>query len=212
MTQSLDYLSFYRWAPFKWEIKRNDQLSGLGSGRTIGAELAPPLWMAQVSALQMRNTIAEEIDAKIRALRGPQDLFMMTSSLFRGPRLDPAGALLGNAAVSVASIVEGGTALALKRLPAGYVLSIGDKVQIQYGGEPERYAFFEFSQAGVASGAGVTPQIPIFPALPAGVAVDMAVTLIKPACRVFVVPESYKVGQVTGGITYGCSFQIMQKK
>jgi hypothetical protein len=212
MTQPLDYLAFYRWAPFKWEVKRGDELSGLGSGRTIAAELSSPLWTAPVNALPMRNSLAEELDAKIRALNGAQEPFMMTSPLFRGPRLDPTGALLANAYVSISSIAAGGTAVALKGLPAGYVLSTGDKVQVQYSMSPERYAFFEFSEAGAANGSGVTGPLKVFPALPAGVSADMGAVLITPACRVFIVPDSYKAGQITGGRTSGCSFQIMQKK
>jgi hypothetical protein len=212
MTQPLSFFYGYRWAPFKWEIQRNDELSGQGSGRTISAELAPPLWYAQVSARQMPNSIAEELDTKIRSLGGAQTPFLMTSPLFQGPRKDPSGAILGSRTVSLASVLAGGTAVALQGMPAGYIISIGDKVQVQYGTSPDRFAFFEFWESGAANSSGITAQLKVYPPLPTGVSAGVVATILKPACRVFVVPDSYKVGQIAGSFTAGCSFQILQKK
>ncbi len=134
---------------------------------------------------------------------------MMASSLFCAPKSDPAGVGLLGAMVMLLSISASRAAVALSGLPAGYKLTTGDKFSFAYG---ERFYFGEFSETAVAALDGTTAQIAVFPNLPAGAAAGVAVTLIKPACKVVIVPGSYKVGEISGRFTQGGSFQIIQKK
>jgi len=210
MVQPLSYLSDrFHWLPFKWDIQRNDEYSGTGDGRVWQAKLAPELWRATVVHAQLLNTVAEELDGAIRALRGAEVPFMMASPLFCAPKSDPTGAGLEGANVSLLSISATRAAVVLAGLPAGYKLTTGDKFTFAYGG---RFYFGEFSQTAVAALDGTTAQIAVFPNLPAGAAAGVAVTLIKPACKVVIVPGSYKVGEISGRFTRGGSFQIIQKK
>lgn len=210
MVKPLSYLSDrFRWLPFKWDIQRNDEYSGTGDGRVWQAKLAPELWRATVAHAQLLNTAAEELDGAIRALRGAEVPFMMASPLFCAPKSDPTGVGLGGASVKLLSISAARAAVALAGLPAGYKLTTGDKFSFAYG---ERLYFGEVSEIAVAASSGNTPQFAIFPNLPAGAAAGVAVTLIKPPCKVVIVPGSYKVGEISGRFTRGGSFQIIQKK
>lgn len=210
MVKPLSYLSDrFRWLPFKWDIQRNDEYSGTGDGRVWQAKLAPELWRATVVHAQLLNTVAEELDGAIRALRGAEVPFMMASPLFCAPKSDPTGVGLGGANVTLLSISAARAAVVLAGLPAGYKLTTGDKFSFAYG---ERFYFGEFSETAVAALDGTTAQIAVFPNLPAGAAAGVAVTLIKPPCKVVIVPGSYKVGEISGRFTRGGSFQIIQKK
>ena len=210
MVRPLSYVSDrFRWLPFKWDIQRNDEYSGTGDGRVWQAKLAPELWRATVNHSKLLNSVAEELDGAIRALRGAEVPFMMASPLFCAPKSDPKGAGLEGANVTLLSMSASRAAVVLAGLPAGYKLTTGDKFSFAYG---ERFYFGEISETAVAAIDGTTAQIAVFPNLPAGAAAGVAVTLIKPACKVVIVPGSYKVGEISGRFTRGGSFQIIQKK
>lgn len=210
MVKPLSYLSErFDWLPYKWDIQRNDEYSGTGDGRVWQAKLAPELWRATVTHAALLHPVAEELDAAIRALRGAETPFLMVSSLFCAPKSDPAGTGLTGANVKLLSIASSRAAVAFSGLPSGYKLSTGDKFSFAYG---ERLYFGEVSEQVVAAANGSTAQVAVFPNLPAGAAAGAVVTLVKPACKVVIVPGSYKVGDIDGRFTRGGTFQIVQKK
>ena len=50
MTKPLSYLSDLLCIDsVTWDVQRNDELSGSGDGRVWQAELAPPLWTADIA-------------------------------------------------------------------------------------------------------------------------------------------------------------------
>ncbi|MGY5812000.1 hypothetical protein ACXHXG_30410 [Rhizobium sp. LEGMi198b] len=199
-----------------WDIQRNDELSGTGDGRLWQAELAPPLWTGTVTLIPMLNQAAKQIAARIRKLHGAQEALFLYDPLSQYPQADIGGAILGASVVQVASIGGNFDTLALKGLPAGYVLTVGDKMQIAYSSNPTRYAFLEASETVAADGTGVTPSFGVFPHVPTGVAANLAVTLIKAACKCVIVPGSANPGTAGGsnggGITSGLTFKVIQKK
>lgn len=207
-----DYLSWVRWLPWKWDIQRNDELSGTGDGSVYQAELATPLWCARLVATNLVNSQAEALHARLRALRGAAVPFLLVNKFFHAPKADPAGAALAGFSVSILSAAPGGTAIALSGLPAGFVISEGDKLSLSYFTSPVRYFFAEFSGNAVADPLGETVQIPIFPPLPSGVGAGMDVTLVDPACRVVVVPGSFKIGETSGRFTSGTTIDVIQKR
>ncbi|WP_320188911.1 hypothetical protein RMS29_028295 (plasmid) [Agrobacterium rosae] len=210
MVKPLSFLSDrFRWFPFKWDIQRNDEVSGTGDGRYWQASLAPELWRATVFHMPLLNSVGEELDAVIRSLRGAQEAFFMASSLFCAPKSDPSGAGLVGANVTLLTIAANRAGAAFSGLPAGFVLSTGDKFSVAYG---ERFYFGEIGETAPAAANGTTANLSIFPNFPAGVTAGAVVTLIKPACKVVVVPGSHKPGDIDGRFTKGGSFQIIQKK
>lgn len=232
----------FAWLPFRWDIQRNDEFSGSGDGRVWQAELAPPLWVATVSHDRLLNSDAEVLDAIIRSLRGAQEPFLLRSSLFCGPKHDRSGALLGNAAVMISGVLSrkrivlsglpGGYVLAagdkieISRDPANpanlqpFVLASGawndngfwHDSGLWSGVLPNlQYAFCEASADVVADGTG-TVTLDVFPNLPSWVVANMTVKLVKPACRVVIVPGSYSPGAVEGRFVRGGSFKVVQKR
>lgn len=192
-----------------WDIQRNDELSGSGDGRVWQAELAPPLWTGTVTLADMYNAEAKQIAARIRKLHGAQEALFLYDPLSKYPQADPDGTKLGAASVSIAALGSDNASLSLKGLPSGYRLTVGDKMQIGYGG---RYAFLEVSETVAANGAGTTPVFGVFPHLPAGFSVDLGVVLLLPACKCIIMPGSHNPGTASGMITTEATFKIVQKK
>ncbi|MET3601808.1 hypothetical protein [Martelella mangrovi] len=202
-----DFFDHLPLLPMRWVIQRNDELSGAGEGVYWQAELAPPLWGAEVSVRPVRLPQASEISALVNRLHGAQEPFLFRDPFICGPRRDPSGNQLTGASVTVASV--SGFSLGLSGLPAGYQLSIGDKLQITSSGKT---AFVEVSENVVATAGGTTGAFDVFPRLPALVSAGDVVTLVKPACPCVIVPKSYKSGSASGNIVRGISFSIIQKR
>ena len=197
----------------KWDTQRNDELSGIGSGRTWQASLAAPLWTAQVSLVPMRSADMEEIAAIIRKLQGAKNSFALTDPSKRYPKADPTGSILGAAAVTISAIGGDRQSLTLAGLPAGYVLTRGDKAHANYGSSPSRRWFFEVSETVTASGGG-TATFEVFPTVPLSVTTATAVTLALPACRGFIVPKTFDPGtaDALSNVTAGAGFTFMERR
>ena len=192
-----------------WDIQRNDELSGSGDGRVWQAELAPPLWTGTVTLSDMYNAEAKQIAARIRKLHGAQEALFLYDPLSKYPQADPDGTKLGSASVSVVALGADNASLSLQGLPAGYRLTVGDKIQVGYGG---RYAFLEVSETASADGQGITPVFGVFPHLPAGFTAGLGVILLLPACKCLIMPGSHNPGTASGPITSGATFKVIQKK
>jgi len=195
----------------EWSVKRNDTLSGQGSGRIWQAELAPPLWMASVELDRRPSNEMKQYAALIRKLHGAQEAFFLYDPLSKYPQNDPNGSVLGNTIVRVDTIPSHRASIALKGLPSGYRLLPGDKMQITYNISPTRYAFLEVSESVLVSSEGSTGFIGVFPHVPVGIEVDDRVTLVKPACRMVIMPNTHRPGQARRHLTEGAGFTAIQK-
>lgn len=191
-----------------WDIARSDEISGTGNGDVWQAELADPKWTADVKLTINEHDGAKQIAALIRKLHGAQESFFLFDPLSPYPQSDPDGSILGASTVQVHT---GGTnTIRLKGLPAGYVLTLGDKLQIVFSST--QHYFGEFSETITADGSGVTAAVEVFPHLPSGIAADDAVTLVKPACKGFIVPGSHNPGTGQGPLTNGAGFKFMERR
>lgn len=195
-----------------WDIQRNDEMSGGGDGRVWQAELAPPLWTADVVLSDDPHNEVKQIAALIRRLHGSQESFMLYDPLSMYPQADRNGAILGANVVTVKSVGTDRQSLSLKGLPDGYTLTLADKMQIAYASDPVRNFFCEVSETIIADGDGETAEFAIFPHIPVGLAIDDVVTLKRPACKVFVPPNAFKPGTARGAITGSASFKVIERR
>ena len=195
-----------------WDIQRNDEMSGSGDGRVWQAELAQPLWTADVVLSDDPHNDVKQIAALIRRLHGSQESFMLYDPLSMYPQADPKGTALGANVVMVKSIGADRQSLSLKGLPNGYTLTLADKMQVAYASGPVRNFFCEVSETVTSNGGGETAEFGVFPHIPVGLAVDDVVTLKRPACKVFVPPNAFKPGTARGTITGGASFKVIERR
>ncbi len=195
----------------EWDIQRNDELSGDGNGDLWQAELADPFWRATVTLGRGLHAELKRIAARIRALEGAKQSFLLVDPLSPFPAADPKGTIVAGANVTIRA--TGNRYLAqVTGLPANYVLTEGDKVQIVYGTqEAPRYAFVEVSQDVIGTAGGIA-DIRVFPRLPMSLVIGAPVTLARPACAMIIQPTTHKPGTARRSVTEGAAFTALQKK
>lgn len=200
-----------RIATVRWELKRWDQLSGLGSGDVLAAQLAPPRIAGTVTLAPMYHDDAAEVQALVESLDGPLNSFFLYAPQKPFPRYDPDGSKLGSTTVTIHTVGSNNKSLRLQGLPSGYVLSTGDYLAFDYGSNPTRRAFHRIVETVTADGAGLSPLFEVRPHLRPGVTTTLAVTLKKPAAKVFIMPETFDPGTARAVITEGMQFEVMQR-
>lgn len=193
-----------------FDIQRNDEVSGTGDGRIWQAELADPLWTAEVSLQTGYKDDLKRVAAIIRGLRGAQESFLLYDPQSLFPHSDPDGSILGASEVLVASIPVGRRKMSLTGLPAGYKLTAGDKGQIIFA-TTQNY-FFEFSEDAEADGDGETGDIAVFPDVPVGIVGNEPIILTQPACRMIIMPGTHKPGTSDVLMTTGAGFSCVERR
>lgn len=201
----------FRIQSVQWRTQRWDQLSGLGSGDVLAAQLAPPRIVADIVLMPMYNAEAGQVQALIDALDGPMNSFYLWPPHRPFPQADPDGTALGASTVQIKSIGSNNKSLAFKGLPAGYVITTGDSMAWDFGSSPVRRAFHTATETVTTDGYGETAEFGVTPHLRPGTVADLTVTLKKPAAKVFIVPDSFRPGTASGRVTTGMSFQVMQR-
>ncbi len=212
MLSLADFFDHLRIMPFRWHIREQNEFSGIGDGHVYQASLAPELWTASVTLRPSRNPVAEAMAARIRALRGAKETFLFRDPFRCFPAADPGGVVIGSSVVTVQAVGASLDTISLAGLPAAYQITAGDKLHVTSAAYPDKVAFLEFSRDAVAAGNGMLPQTSVFPNVPAWVAAGNPAALVRAACKCVIIPGSVSEGSVSGGITAGQSFQVIQKK
>lgn len=175
-----------------WNLARNDTYSTLGSGEFIVSELAPPLWEAECRSVPLTHAAAEQIAAVLRALDGSSQAFYLYNPKMRYPQADPDGTTLGSSSVVVNTINANRKALTISGLPAAYVITVGDYLQIDYASSARR-ALLQVVETVTANGSGVTPEFEVRPHIRSGITTTLAVVLKNPSAKVKIVPDTLRV-------------------
>lgn len=194
-------------ADVQWPVLRSDEFSGAGDGSQWASEMAPPIWSADVALAQRPKAEAKRIEARVNALSGPIGTMLFCDPWRAYPAADPKGGLLGASVVTVSDIASGRRSITLVGLPAGYVLTEGDRLSINYGSG--RVYYGEISAPAVSDAAGLA-QVDVFPGLPLTIAVSDAVTLKRPAMKCFIAgwsPYTTTLGRVASG----ASLRLIQR-
>lgn len=160
----------------KFNLQWQQEMSGKG-GDLLTADLADAYWEADVTTVELPHADAHQVMASINALGGGVRTFYLYNPALSYPQADMDGSTYG-ASTPVVGTVADSFNLSITGLPADYVITKGDFLQITYG---TRTYFGQFAESATASGAGVLSSIAVAPALPAGVASADAVNLIKPS-------------------------------
>lgn len=191
-----------------WDIQRNDEFSGMGTGDVWSAELADPLWIGTVTLGNGTNNELKQAAAVIRSLQGTMTAFLMCDPISQFPQADPKGQILGNNAVTLRTIGADRITARMQGFPAGYTLTVGDKLQINYA---DLVAFVEVGATAAADANG-NLDVPIFPRLPSSFAAGSLVIVKRPACPVVIQPTSHNPGTAARSVTTGAAFKVIQKR
>lgn len=185
------------------------QLDETGGGEQLTADLGVRLWRGSVTMGRLFYAEAAEVEVLLDTLRQAGRFFLANDVRRPAPLLDPSGAILGVATVTV-SAIPSARELTLAGLPVGYVLSPGDYLSFTYDGTKARRGFHRVVTGGTASGGGVLGPIEVVPPLRPGLATGTAVTLSNPAFKAVLEPGSAARGTSRRKITEGASFGFVQ--
>lgn len=191
-----------RSAPFM--LMDQQEYSGLGTGEGLAHDLGPKLWEAAVASSNMPLDDALALLGRIEALDGAINAFYAYNPARAFPKADPDGTILGVSAPTIHTIATNRKETRVTGLPAGYVLSAGDMLAVDYG-SPTRRALVRLVTGATASGAGLTPLFEVRPHLRPGVTTTLAVTLVKAAMKAKIVPGSLSTAHdlmVTGTLGF----------
>lgn len=184
--------------------------SQTAGGEILSAELAPMLWSGSIKLGDMTQIEAAENEMLLDLLRPAGRTAYAYDTRRPGPLNDLSGALLG-AATPVIYSIGSARELRLSGLPSGYVLTRGDYLSFDYGSAPVRRALHRIVPATViVPVTGITGPFEVTPPLRYGASAGAAVSLIKPACKVRLVPGSVSKGLTSKTITTGMSFKFIQ--
>lgn len=193
----------------RFDAPTQRQVTGLGGGELLSAEVAPALWQGEVQLLPMAIASAAEIIGLLSALEVPGNTFFAYNPDRAGPSADSIGAALSGYSPTISAHNLSAGTITLANLPSGYVISPGDMISWSYGSSPVRYALHRFVEGGVASG-GTTSALQVYPHLRPTIASQTLVTLVKPVCKALVVPGSSDFGETRGRTVHGISFRFRQ--
>lgn len=212
MTKPLSYLNdILCIESATFNIKRNDELSGDGSGRFWQAELAPPIWECTINVAPQTHDDAKQITSRIRALEGSKDTFLLTDPISREPQFDKNRTFAGMTS-RISSISQNGKTISISGLPQGFNLTFGDKFSIVYGVDSDRYSFHEIVSDVVAGSNGQALNVSVFPFIPPAILVNDIISLYDAACKMIIYPDTFTSGTSSFAVTSGISFRAIQKK
>lgn len=178
-------------------------------GEILPAEIGTRLWTAQVELGDMPAEEWDEIDALLIALNAAGASFMATDTRRPMPVADPTGAGLAGSSPVIASAPNVND-LMLAGLPPGYTLRRGDLLSFGYGRNPLRRALHKVAVGGLADLAG-NLTVTVTPPNESGASAGTAVRLIRPVCKMLIVPDSIEPGfGRSGGIQTGVTFSCQQ--
>jgi hypothetical protein len=181
------------------DMSHGDQSSGQGSGVIIVKQLRDPLWELHAESKLLKPNMLRFWKAKLDGLNNGKKYFLGydSSSFFPAAYPNgswPTGSSFSGTTAAIHSIGSDGVSLSLSGLPAGFTGTIGDMLQVTYGGSPPSdLALFRAVETFTADGSGQTSEFEVRGTIPAGIAVSDAVSVKKPACHMIIVPDSVKI-------------------
>ena len=151
-----------------------------GDGTVFTIETRSPAWRCELRSTPMTLADLAAVQAKIEALDGTVTAVRLVDPARLYPAADPTGSILGSSVVTVLSVGANGRSFAIEGLPAAYVLTRGDRIEVEIAGDG-RTELYEVVPATVtADGAGETAEFEVRPHVREGMAAGDLVTLIRP--------------------------------
>jgi hypothetical protein len=183
--------------------------SGTGAGQRLTREVAPALWHGSVTLGNLTPAEAADQMALVDLARQSGATFLVCDRTRPYPSLDPDGAVVGIATVTVQAIGATRRDLRLTGLPPNYQIRRGDLVGVTWGASPLRYGLHRIVVAASADATGLTGWCEVAPALPSALAAGAAASLARPVFMAMM-DGPVRRGTLRRGIVEGISFDFIQ--
>lgn len=190
-----------------FDLQRNDEMSGSGDARYWTAELATPLWAADIPLQPLPKAEARAINAKVRGLDGTSKSFLVADPSYDGPAF---GDNSGLGAVTVDAVRANRTQIGLAGLPEGFVATTGDYITIL--GPSGQVYFGQFLETSAPVSGGTIFGREVRPTLPFWVSPGDPVELVQPYFKAIIPPGGFRPYRMNlGDYGAGASISILQK-
>lgn len=174
LTYPYNLLDMFPGTSTEFDLLYRQEYSRTAGGFTIAKDMGTPLWRASYLSYSMMPNQLDAWRARLKALDGSVQRFMAHPMTRCYPIAHANGQGLGSVdAVKVATIGVNNKSVTLSGLPAGYMASVGDYMQIGQ----QLYQIIDRS-----AGLEVRPH------LAPGTAVGNTVVLVKPAVPMIIMP------------------------
>lgn len=188
----------------KFTLFERQELSRQANGITRGKSFGSALWRAEWITVPLPHDEALDYEARLNALDGVIETFYAHDLRRPYPRAHADGDFDDSA--KVAAVGSDNKSLSLKGLQAGFTISRGDYLALDYG---TSRALHQASETVVAGPGGTTALFQVRPHIRPTMLVDTAVVLKKPTALFILVPGSIEQTD-QGGMFTSISFQAIQ--
>lgn len=172
----------------EFDLMWRQEQSRTTGGRTIVKDMGSPLWRMSVQSKSLKPNELDYWRARLNGLENGLKTFRAFPKSRCFPIAYPNGSWPTGSAFSgtaqVASIAANRKTISESGLPPGFVVSVGDFIQI---GENDLHQVME---PAVASAGGTTGQFELRPHLWPGVVAPRAAIVKQPSCLMAIVPGS----------------------
>lgn len=171
-----------------WMPARQQEINGLGSAEFSTAELGPSYWRARVDLAPMEMADFLKVRSRFMLLDGSRQTFLYASPESSYPQADPQGEAVAASTVRIKSVGSDNKSVALKGLPAGYVITEGDFFGVTYS--TSRRALYVANATVTADGSGDTAEFECRFHVRPGTAANDLVSLAPAVAKVKLLPNS----------------------
>lgn len=188
LTEPFDILNDFPGWTTAFEPRIRQEMSGTAGGRIYTKDMGAPLWTLSASSALLRPNALDAWRARLDALAATQQVFL-GYSLSRCYPIEypngswPTGVAFNGITANLFAIAGDNKSIRISALPSGFVLSVGDMLQI---GDADLYRVRE---AAIATG-GTTASFEVFPNLWPGTVTSTPVSVYRPHCKMVIIPGS----------------------
>ncbi|WP_271025532.1 hypothetical protein [Rhizobium sp. RCAM05973] len=186
VTFPVDFLSDFPGWSTEFDLLYRQEQSRSANGKTYAKDLGSPLWNATYQSRSLRPNELDYWRARLKALENGLQTFKAWPLSRTYPIAYPRGSWPTGGTFSGSGLVNALTSktLSLSGLPSGYVVSIGDYVQV---GTADLYQALETA---TANGSGITGIFEVRTFVWPTSVVGAPAKLMKPSCIMTLVPDS----------------------
>lgn len=167
-----------------FEPLSRQEMTRVAGGRTFVKNMGPTLWTLAARSKLLRPNAVDAWRAKLEAMENGLATFIGYSLSRKYPIAYPNGSWSGGSfSATLHTIGSARKSIRVQSLPSAFKVSVGDLLQI---GTTDLHRAVE---AATASG-GTTPEFEVRPHIWPGVETGAAVTVVRPACVMAIVPGS----------------------
>lgn len=195
----LSISSFIDAVPIKritFSLADDAAMSRTRGGDVIRHRRGARLWGGEFEIDIDHHDVQAGADALLARLQEPDASFLLYDLRKPYPVSDPTGSIAGST-VRISGLSSDGWRVAIKGLPAGYVLTRGDAIAFTYGTNPVRRAYHRLVAGGVADAQGNIggAGLEVVPAIRPGAQVEAVLTLARPTLKARLLEADYGSGK-----------------